>query len=80
MVFKRSVSRDLRRLPKRDVARILGRLNEIAEAPRGAGVEKLSGLERYRTLQGDYRIIYEIRDEVLVVLVVKVGHRREVCR
>jgi len=80
LVFKRSVSKDLRRLPKRDVARILGRLNEIAQDPRGGGVEKLSGLERYRARQVDYRIIYEIRDEVLIVLVVKVGHRREVYR
>jgi mRNA interferase RelE/StbE len=44
------------------------------------GCERLSGLARYRVRQGAYRIIYEIEDERLIVLVVKVGHRREAYR
>lgn len=50
----------------------------LARNPRPQGCEKLSGQERYRVRQGVYRIIYEIRDEVLLVTVIKVGHRREV--
>lgn len=75
LVFKRSVARDLRDIPKEDVARILKCFDSIAEDPRGPGCEKLSGQDRYRVRQGIFRIIYEIQDNVLVVTVVKVGHR-----
>lgn len=76
--FKQSVAKDLRRIPKDDVARILKRIDMLAENPRPPGSEKLSGQERYRVRQGLYRIIYEIVDGALLVTVVKVGHRREV--
>jgi len=76
--FKQSVAKDLRRIPKDDVARILKRIDMLAENPRPPGSEKLSGQERYRVRQGVYRIIYEIVDGALLVTVVKVGHRREV--
>jgi mRNA interferase RelE/StbE len=78
LVFKKSVARDLRRLPKQDVQRILQRIRALADDPRPAGCEKLSGLERYRVRQGAYRIVYEIVDARLIVLIVKVGHRRDV--
>lgn len=76
--FKQSVAKDLRRIPKDDVARILKRIDMLAENPRPPGSEKLSGQERYRVRQGVYRIIYEIVDGALLVTVVKVGHRSEV--
>ena len=75
VVFKRSVYKDLRPIPKKDVRRIWERIDEIAEDPRGLGCEKLSGQERYRVRQGVYRIVYEIIDDRLVVTVVKIGHR-----
>lgn len=78
LVFKASVSRDLRPIPKQDVARILQRIEELQVNPRPVGSEKLSGQERYRIRQGVYRIIYEVTDELLVVTVVKVGHRKDV--
>jgi mRNA interferase RelE/StbE len=80
LLFKKSVARDLRALPKKDVAQVLKRIVALASDPRGPGCEKLSGLERYRVRQGNYRILYEIQDDMLVVVVVKVGHRREVYR
>ena len=80
LVFKKSVTRDLRRIPKKDLVRILKCFDSIAEAPRGQGSEKLSGQDRYRVRKGAYRIIYEILDDMLVVTVVKVGHRRKVYR
>jgi mRNA interferase RelE/StbE len=80
LVFKQSVSKDLRALPKRDIARILKFIQALAREPRPQGCEKLSGQDRYRVRQGVYRIIYEIHDEVLTVVVVKIGHRREVYR
>lgn len=78
--FKRSVFKDLRPIPKADVKRILKRIDALAADPRGPGSEKLSGQERYRVRQGVYRIVYEIVDDRLVVIVVKVGHRGEVYR
>jgi mRNA interferase RelE/StbE len=80
LVFKAAVAKDLRRIPRQDVARILERIDRLADDPRPAGCEKLSGLERYRVRQGVYRIVYEIEDDRLVVMVVKVAHRREVYR
>ncbi len=80
LVFKESVAKDLRGLPKRDVARILARIERLVENPMPPGSEKLSGQARYRVRQGVYRILYEIKDAELVVLIVKVGHRREVYR
>ena len=78
--FKKSVARDLRAIPKADVARILRPIEQLADEPRPPGVEKLSSQERYRVRQGNYRIVYEIVDDRLVVVVVRVGHRREVYR
>ncbi|MFN3713464.1 MAG: type II toxin-antitoxin system RelE family toxin [Alcanivoracaceae bacterium] len=80
LVVRRSVAKDLRALPQADAVRILQRIEALQSDPRPPGCEKLSGLERYRIRQGVYRILYEIADEVLTVVVVKVGHRREVYR
>jgi mRNA interferase RelE/StbE len=80
LVFRKSVAKDLRAFPKRDVKRILARIRALAKDPRPPGCEKLVGAERYRVRQGVYRIVYEIEDARLVVLIVRVGHRREVYR
>ena len=80
LTFKKSVAKDLRRLPGKDVKRLLTRIEELAEEPRGEGCIKLAGLERYRVRQGIYRIIYEIVDDRLVVTVVKIAHRARVYR
>lgn len=76
--IKASVAKDLRDLSAKDVRLVLGRIEGLAEDPRPTGCEKLSGQERYRVRQGVYRILYEIRDHELIVVVVKVGHRRDV--
>jgi mRNA interferase RelE/StbE len=78
IVFKRSVYKDLRPIPKAGVKRILQRIDTLADNPRGPDCEKLSGQERYRVRQGVYRIVYEIEDHRLIVIVVKVGHRGQV--
>lgn len=80
LVFKKSVAKDLRAFPNQDVKRIMQRIRSLADDPRPAGCEKLSGQERYRVRQGVYRIVYEIEDDKLTVLIVKVGHRRDVYR
>lgn len=78
--FKDSVRKDLESIPKNDLQRIMERIAGLAENPRPMGCEKLSGQEKYRVRQGNYRIVYSIQDSQLTVLVVKVGHRREVYR
>lgn len=75
-----SVSKDLRGLPKEDVMRILARIKALCDDPRPPGSEKLSAQERYRVRQGNYRIIYGIEDENILIEIVKVGHRRDVYR
>ncbi len=78
--FKRSVAKDLRSLPKHDVQQILARIDSLAEEPRPPGAKKLSGGNYYRVRQGMYRIVYEIADDVLLVYVIRVGHRSRVYR
>ena len=78
LVFKKSVAKDLRSTPNKDVARLLQRMQKLQQNPRPVGSEKLPGKERYRIRQGVYRIIYEICADVLVVTVVKVAHRKHV--
>ena len=79
--LRRSVlKKDLARIPKADVRRIVGAIRSLADDPRPHGVQKLSGQERYRVRQGNYRIVYSIQDEERTVWVVKVGHRRDVYR
>lgn len=73
LIFKRSVAKDLRDIPKQDVSRILKCFDALAEDLRAPGCEQLSGQERYRVRQGSYRILYEIYNDVLVVVVVKVA-------
>ena len=78
--FKKSVEKDLGAIPKKDLKKILQRIARLAQNPRPAGHEKLTGQERYRVRQGRYRIVYSIQDEVLAVWIVRVGHRKDVYR
>ena len=78
--IKRSAAKELAQVPPKDRGRIVARIQALADDPRPVGAEKLSGQERYRVRQGDYRILYEIEDQVLRIMVVKIGHRRDVYR
>jgi mRNA interferase RelE/StbE len=77
--FAPLAQRQMRKLPREMQGRILERIAELATNPRPTGVKKLVDEENlYRTRMGDYRIVYQIRDRELLVVIVKVGHRREV--
>lgn len=65
---------------KADRQRIAQRISSLADNPRPPGCQKLSGRERYRIRQGNYRILYTIEDSQLVVFIIRVGHRKEVYR
>lgn len=77
--WRNSTRRDLRRIAREHVSRIIAAVDALAYEPRPAGCTKLSGSERaYRIRVGDYRIIYEVFDDTVYVEIVKVGHRRDV--
>jgi len=78
--FKKSVEKDFSGIPKKDLQRIIKLIGSLADNPRPAGCEKLTGQERFRVRQGRYRIIYSIQDDELTVWVVKVAQRKEVYR
>jgi mRNA interferase RelE/StbE len=66
---------------QKDRQRVVARIQALGDEPRPFGYEKLSGQnQRYRVRVGVYRIVYTIEDDLLLVLVVKVGHRRDVYR
>jgi mRNA interferase RelE/StbE len=78
--FRKSVSKDLNPIPKRDVQRIVAAIASLADNPRPSQARKLTGSEKYRFRCGVYRVLYEIRDDILVVCIVKIGHRKDVYR
>jgi len=79
--LKPSAAKALARLPRRDQRRVARKIDALAKDPRPKTARKLSGADAiYRTRAGDYRILYQIRDDVLLVLVVRIGHRRDVYR
>ncbi len=80
IIIKQSVAKDLRNIAQKDVKRILVAIQALADNPRPQQSKKLSGQERYRLRQGNYRILYSIEDKNLIVCVVKVGNRRDVYR
>ena len=79
--IKKSARRELETVStKADRKRIIRRIGMLADNPRPPGAAKLSGRERYRIRQGNYRILYTIEDGVLIVQVIKIGHRKDVYR
>jgi len=80
LFLKRSAAKDLEAVAAKDRRRIVDRIQALATEPRPPGVEKLSGAEKYRVRQGDYRILYTIDDGANTVVVVKIRHRRDVYR
>ena len=80
LFIKPSAVKDIEALPKKDRGRVVAKVQSLAGNPRPPGCEKLSGHELYRLRQGNYRILYTVHDADLVVVIIKVGHRREVYR
>ncbi len=80
LLIKRSAAKELEGLPPKVRRRVAGKIKTLATTPRPQGVEKLSGQEKYRIRQGDYRVLHSIDDGTQTVTVVKIGHRRDVYR
>lgn len=78
--IKKSAAKELKKIDAKDQKRVIKRIQSLSTDPRPSESKKLSGEEKYRIRQGDYRILYEIRDDVIQVIVVRIAHRREVYR
>ena len=77
----RSVEKDLRRIDRSQTATIYSALERLEKEPRPHGIKKLAGADRtYRIRVDDYRVVYEIADDILVVLVIRIAHRKDVYR
>lgn len=81
LLIKKSAADELAGgIPKKDLEKIIRRLRDLENEPRPAGCRKLSGRDRYRLRQGDYRIVYAVDDARRIVEIFKIGHRREIYR
>ncbi len=78
--FETAAKKQLQNLDVSLRRRIMSKLETLKTNPRGSGAIKLSGQPLWRVRVGDYRVIYDIQDDVLLVLVLKLGHRREIYR
>lgn len=76
--IKRSAAKELAKLSNANVRRIIQRINALRTDPRPHGAIKLAGRETYRIRQGDYRILYDVLDDVLIIQVIQIGHRSNV--
>ncbi|MFZ5532946.1 MAG: type II toxin-antitoxin system RelE family toxin [Pseudomonadota bacterium] len=78
--IKRSAAKALEAIARADRQRLIEAIDRLADNPAAGSVLKgeLSGLRRVRV--GDHRIVYEVHDDQLVVLVVRIGHRRDIYR
>ena len=80
ILLTKSAAKEPKRVPPKDRQLIVTKIRALADNPRPTGAEKLSGDDKFRIRQGDYRILYEIIDQDLIVTVVRIGDRREVSR
>jgi mRNA interferase RelE/StbE len=80
LLIKPSAAKELETLPAKPRRMIARKIQSLAGDPRPRGSEKLSGEDLYRIRQGDYRVLYDIQDKPGVIVVIKIGHRREVYR
>ena len=78
--FKASVEKDFKAIPKKDLKKILQRIESLAREPRQSGSEKLTDQEKYRIRQGHYRIVYSVQDNESTVWIIKVAHRKDIYR
>jgi mRNA interferase RelE/StbE len=80
LTYLPSAAKGIEKLPRTLQRRIFARLETLTTNPRPPGSVKLTGQEAYRVRVGDYRVIYIVEDDELVVVVIDVGHRRDVYR
>jgi mRNA interferase RelE/StbE len=80
VIFTKSVKKDFRKIPKLEVSKILNEIAYLAKKPRSSKTKKLKGEKLYRLRVGNYRVIYDIQDNLMLIFVVKLGHRSDIYR
>jgi mRNA interferase RelE/StbE len=80
VIFAKSVKKDFRKIPKLEVSKILNEIAYLAKNPRSSKTKKLKGEKLYRLRVGNYRVIYDIQDNLMLIFVVKLGHRSDIYR
>ena len=80
ILIKPSAVKELNKIPETEFPKIIARIEALSKNPRPKGCEKLAAQYSYRIRQGSYRIIYTIEDDRLIIIVIKIGHRRDVYR
>ena len=78
ILINRNAAKELEAVPRKDRLRVIEKIRGLAIDPRPFGTEKLSGEDKYRLRQGDFRILYEICDRELLVSFIRIGNRRDV--
>ncbi len=78
--IKKTAVKELNHLPPNDLKKIIKSIQNLVIDPRPSGCKKLTGEEKYRIRIGNYRVLYMIEDDILIVYIVKIGHRRDVYR
>lgn len=79
ILYRATVAKELRKIPKGDLRRIIEKIESLKNDPYPSGAVKLHGSSNlFRIRFGDYRILYEVGSKELTILVIKIGHRREV--
>jgi mRNA interferase RelE/StbE len=77
---RKSVVKELGDIPKKDLQKVVKKIQALSANPRPQGSQKLSHKERYRIRHGNYRIVYSVQDKEQTIHIVEIGHRREVYR
>ena len=80
LLIKPSAAKELEALPRKDRQRIVTKIRKLSDEPRPSGCERLTGQDLYRVRQGNYRVLYSVQDADSVVVIIMIGHRREVYR
>lgn len=78
IVFKKSTIKEINKIPSDYLKKILFKIKNLATNPKPIGYSKLTNKELFRIRVGKYRILYEIKINLLTIIVVKVGHRKDV--
>jgi mRNA interferase RelE/StbE len=77
---KKSAEKKLGKLPKKELIKILNKIEDLSDNPHPVGSIKLTSEEKYRIRVGNYRVLYKVEDDILTVFVVKIGQRKQIYR
>lgn len=78
--IKKSAEKELRKIPKKELIKIIDQIGSLADNPHPPGSKKLTNKEKYRIRIGNYRVLYYVEDDILTIFVIKAGHRKKIYR